>query len=106
MLSRNDNVYIPDLMKVISVRQQTPDVKSVSLRFMDAERQWLSHGRVEGARSDFPRRRHCHAADSLRSRYALENRSDYGEIAIVYGARTVADLVYVEELDEWAKRSA
>jgi sulfhydrogenase subunit gamma (sulfur reductase) len=36
--------------------------------------------------------------------YALENRADYGDITIVYGARTVADLVYVNELDEWSKR--
>jgi sulfhydrogenase subunit gamma (sulfur reductase) len=28
--------------------------------------------------------------------YALENRADYGDITIVYGARTVADLVYVD----------
>jgi sulfhydrogenase subunit gamma (sulfur reductase) len=35
--------------------------------------------------------------------YALENRDRYGDITIVYGARTVADLVYVNELDEWAK---
>lgn len=34
--------------------------------------------------------------------YALENRDRFGEITIVYGARTVADLVYVEELDKWA----
>jgi NAD(P)H-flavin reductase len=36
--------------------------------------------------------------------YALENRGDYGEITICYGARTVGDLVFVNELDEWAKR--
>jgi NAD(P)H-flavin reductase len=36
--------------------------------------------------------------------YALENRADYGDITIVYGARTVADLVYVNELEEWSKR--
>jgi NAD(P)H-flavin reductase len=34
--------------------------------------------------------------------YALENRADYGDITIVYGARTVADLVFVKELEEWA----
>ncbi|MCW5981572.1 MAG: FAD/NAD(P)-binding protein [Bryobacteraceae bacterium] len=34
--------------------------------------------------------------------YALENRERFGEITIVYGARTVADLVYVDELDKWA----
>ncbi|MGO9639729.1 MAG: heterodisulfide reductase subunit F, partial [Candidatus Acidiferrales bacterium] len=33
-----DNVYKPDLMEVTSVHQQTPDVKSVSLRFLDSER--------------------------------------------------------------------
>lgn len=36
--------------------------------------------------------------------YALENRAKYGDITIVYGARTVRDLVYVNELDEWVKR--
>ena len=35
--------------------------------------------------------------------YALENRAKYGAITIVYGARTVADLVYVDELDQWEK---
>ena len=35
--------------------------------------------------------------------YALENRDRYGEITVVYGARTVGDLVYAGELDEWAK---
>ena len=34
--------------------------------------------------------------------YALENRADYGDITIVYGARTVGDLVYREELEQWA----
>jgi NAD(P)H-flavin reductase len=35
--------------------------------------------------------------------YALENREDYGRITIVYGARTVGDLVFREELDRWAE---
>lgn len=35
--------------------------------------------------------------------YALENRQDYGRITIVYGARTVGDLVFREELDRWAE---
>ena len=34
----------------------------------------------------------------------LDNREDYGDITIVYGARTVADLVYKEELKHWADR--
>ena len=35
--------------------------------------------------------------------YALENREKYGQISIVYGARTVGDLVFADELDAWAK---
>ncbi len=33
----------------------------------------------------------------------LDNRKDYGDITIVYGARTVEDLVYKSELEEWEK---
>ena len=36
--------------------------------------------------------------------YALENRNKYGQITVVYGARTVGDLVFRGELDEWATR--
>lgn len=35
--------------------------------------------------------------------YALENRPKYGNITIVYGARTVDGLVYVDELDRWSQ---
>ena len=35
----------------------------------------------------------------------LDLRDRYGDITIVYGARTVADLVYKRELAEWAGRS-
>jgi NAD(P)H-flavin reductase len=35
--------------------------------------------------------------------YAIENREKYGDITIVYGARTPAELVYREELAAWAK---
>ncbi len=31
----------------------------------------------------------------------LDRRSDYGDATIIYGARTVSDLVYKMELDEW-----
>jgi len=34
--------------------------------------------------------------------YALENRDKYGNITIVYGARTVGDLVFTGELEQWA----
>ena len=34
----------------------------------------------------------------------LDNRKDYKDVTIFYGARTVADLVYKYELDEWKER--
>ena len=34
----------------------------------------------------------------------LDRRDEFGHITIVYGARTVADLVYKHELAEWAAR--
>jgi sulfhydrogenase subunit gamma (sulfur reductase) len=37
--------------------------------------------------------------------YALENREKFGNITVVYGARTVGDLVYVDELAEWSKKA-
>ena len=36
--------------------------------------------------------------------YALENRQDFGDINVIYGARTVGDLVFTDELNEWATR--
>ena len=35
----------------------------------------------------------------------LDNRQDYGDVTIVYGAKTVADLVYKDELKHWDERS-
>ncbi len=34
----------------------------------------------------------------------LDQREKYGKVTIVYGARTVADLVYKHELEEWKQR--
>jgi NAD(P)H-flavin reductase len=34
----------------------------------------------------------------------LDLRQDYGDISIVYGARTVGDLVYKREIQEWEQR--
>lgn len=36
--------------------------------------------------------------------YCIDRRKDFGEITIVYGARTVADLIYKRELKEWEAR--
>ena len=35
--------------------------------------------------------------------YVLENRKKYGKITIVYGARTVGDLVFREDLAKWTE---
>lgn len=35
--------------------------------------------------------------------YALENREQYGKITIVYGARTVGDLVFRGDLEKWSQ---
>jgi NAD(P)H-flavin reductase len=35
----------------------------------------------------------------------LDERSRFGKVTILYGARTPTDLVYKQELDEWGKRS-
>jgi NAD(P)H-flavin reductase len=34
----------------------------------------------------------------------LDRREEFGDVTIVYGARSVGDLVYKRELDEWAAR--
>jgi NAD(P)H-flavin reductase len=164
-----DNVYRPYLMKVLEVRQHTPDVKSMRVAFQDEDvaarfsfrvgqfgifsafgygestfnicssSNWRGYlefcfrktGRVTEALWD------TEVGDTIGFRgpygnwypmeawerknliflgggiamppircaiwYALENRQRYGHITIVYGARTVKDLVFADELDEWEK---
>jgi NAD(P)H-flavin reductase len=163
------NIYKPDLIEVIAVRQQTRDVKSIAVRFFDPERAasfsfnvgqfgifsvfgtgestfnicssstWKDHiefcfrkvgrvtealwkvtpGDVMGFRGPYG---HGYPMDLWKGHdliflgggiamppircavwYALENRADFGDITIIYGARTVADLVYADELEQWAK---
>jgi len=36
--------------------------------------------------------------------YALENRDKYGDVTVVYGARTAGDFVFADELDQWADK--
>ncbi len=164
------NLYKPDLMEVVEVQRQTPDVKSVRVRFRDGERardfsfrvgqfgqfslfgsgeatfnicsssNWKDYiefcfrktGRVTetlwqidkgdtiGFRGPYGNGYPMEAWEGrnlvfigggiamppIRCAvwYALENRAKYGDITIVYGARTVADLTYAGELDEWSKR--
>ena len=162
------NIYQPDLMKVIETRRQTPDVKSVKVRFLDevkakefsfhvgqfgifsvfgygestfnicsssnwkdyiefcfrrtgrvTETLWqIGKGDTIGFRGPYGNGYPMEAWEGrnlifigggiamppIRCAvwYALENRAKYGDITIVYGARTVADLTYATELDEWS----
>ncbi len=163
------NLYKPDLMEVLNVERQTPDVKSVRVRFRDSDRardfsfrvgqfgQFSVFGSGESTFNicssstwkdyiEFCFRRtgrvtetlwQVEKGDTIGFRgpygngypmeawegrnlifigggiamppircavwYALENRAKYGEITVVYGARTVADLTYATELDEWSR---
>lgn len=36
--------------------------------------------------------------------YCLDTRADYGDITLIYGARSINDLVYKRELKEWQAR--
>lgn len=162
------NIYQPDLMEVIQVRQQTADVKSVRVRFRDEGRArefsfrvgqfgiFSAFGAGESTFNlcsssnwrdfvEFCFRRTGKVTESLwqiddgdtigfrgpygnsypmekwEGRdlifiaggiamppircaiwYALENRDRYGDITVVYGARTVGDLVFRNELSRWA----
>lgn len=163
-----ENLYLPDLMEVLAVRQETSDVKSVQVRFLDPGRQeefdfrvgqfgiWSRFGSGESTfnlcgsstwkdRLEFCFRRVGRVTDAFwgvqpgdtigfrgpygnwyptqewEGRdllfvaggiamppvrcaiwYCLENRERFGHITVVYGARTVGDLVFADELDVWA----
>jgi NAD(P)H-flavin reductase len=163
------NIYKPDPMEVLEVRRQTPDVKSVKIRFRAQEKNqsfsfrvgqfgifsafgygestfnicsssnWKDHlefcfrkagkvtealwrieeGDTVGFRGPYG---NSYPVEEWEGRnlifvgggiamppircaiwYALENRPRYGDIAIVYGARTVADLAFADELEQWAQ---
>lgn len=163
-----NNVYKPDLMNVLEVKQQTADVKSVSIWFQDPARaaefsfhvgqfgmfslfgagestfnicsssNWKDHiefcfrktgrvtealwqideGDVVGFRGPYG---NSYPMDAWEGKnlifigggiamppircavwYAIENREKFGDITVVYGARTTKDLVFVDELDKWA----
>jgi NAD(P)H-flavin reductase len=164
-----ENIYKPDLMEVLAVRQQTSDVKSVRIRFKDEEKArkfnfrvgqfgiyslfgygespfnicsssngkdyiefcfrktgkvteglWqISEGDTIGFRGPYGNSYPTEAWEGknlvfiaggiamppVRCAiwYVLENREKYGNITIVYGARTVGDLVFADELDKWAE---
>ncbi|MCL2304991.1 MAG: FAD/NAD(P)-binding protein [Planctomycetaceae bacterium] len=164
----SSNIYKPELMEVLEVTRHTVDVKSVKIRFQDAELQnhfsfqvgqfglfsvfgvgestfnicsssnWKDFiefcfrktGRVteamwavepgdtigfRGPYGNFYPMKDWEGKDlvfvgggiampPIRCAiwYALEDRAKYGKITIVYGARTVGDLVFRDDLAKWA----
>ncbi|HUW62731.1 MAG TPA: FAD/NAD(P)-binding protein [Candidatus Bathyarchaeia archaeon] len=165
-----ENIYKPELMEVLEIKQHTADVKSVRIKFRDpaageefsfnvgqfgmfsafgagestfnicSSSNWKDHlefcfrktgkvtevlwqideGDTIGFRGPYGNSYPFNewkgknlifigggiAMPPIRCAiwYALENRADYGNITIVYGARTVGDLVFVDELDQWAQK--
>ncbi len=168
----NDNLYQPAIMRILAVRQETPDARTLRLAFAEeADRaaffgkyrvgQFGLYGVPGAGESAF-----CVASPPTRTEYIectfrrlgrvttaladreagqtitfrgpygnafpidvwrgktivvvaggialpplrsviwnlLDRRGDFGDILVVYGARTVGDLVYKDELAEWAGR--
>jgi NAD(P)H-flavin reductase len=164
-------LYTPHLMEVIETRQETPDVKTLKLRFVDPEMRetfsflagqfglysafgegestfciaspptWKDHiectFRAVGKVTEVLRRQEVGDVIGFRGPYGnhfpldefrgkdllfvvggialpplrcliwniLDRRDEFGAVRIVYGARSVSDLVYKDELAEWEARS-
>lgn len=163
-------LYTPHLMEILEARDETPDVKTFKLRFLESETQekfsfhagqfglysifgegestfciaspptWKDHiectFRGVGKVTDALRRKEAGDVIGFRGPYGnrfplesfrgkdllfviggialpplrcliwncLDLRDQFGAIRIVYGARTVADLVYKDELAQWEAR--
>jgi sulfhydrogenase subunit gamma (sulfur reductase) len=165
-----ENIYLPHLMVIKEITQETPDVKSMKLVFKDEEMQknfsfrtgqfgeftvfgvgestfnicssqtWKDHieccfrkvglvtkalwemneGDIIGFRGPYG---NWYPVERMEGKnilfiaggialppvrcmiwHALDMRDKFKDITILYGARTVADLVFKRELEEWEKR--
>lgn len=163
-------LYTPHLMEIYETRQETPDVKTLKLRFVEPEMRerfsflagqfglysafgegestfciaspptWKDHiectFRAVGKVTDVLRKKEAGDVIGFRGPYGnhfpldqyrgkdllfviggialpplrcliwnvLDRRDEFGAVRIVYGARTVADLVYKDELAGWEAR--
>jgi len=166
-----NDAFLPEIARLVSVSDETPDTKTFSLRFRDRKNggnfhflpgqflelsvfgfgeapfciassptrpdtlettvrrtgqltdalHKLGNGKEVGIRGPFGNGFDVEAAcgrdllfvaggiglPPLRSLIwnVLDERSRFGKVTILYGARTPADLVYKEELKEWGNRS-
>lgn len=165
-----NDVFLPDIARVVDVADETPDTKTFTLLFRDSKNEGnfhflpgqflelsvfgygeapfciassptrphrlettvrrtgqltnalhrLANGEEVGIRGPFGNGFDVEAARGkdllfvaggiglppLRSLIwnVLDERSQFGKVTILYGARTPADLVYKQELKEWAER--
>ncbi len=163
-------LYTPHLMEILEARQETPDVKTLKLRFLDpataesfsflagqfglysafgegestfciaSPPTWTDHiectFRAVGKVTEALRNKEAGDVIGFRGPYGnhfpldefrgkdllfviggialpplrcliwnvLDRRDEFGAVRIVYGARTVADLVYKDELRTWEER--
>jgi sulfhydrogenase subunit gamma (sulfur reductase) len=171
MNSQMENIYKPYLLRVVSVKDETPDVRTMRLQFVNeaegkafsfkagqfAEYSVFGEGECTFCIASSPTRmdaiecsyklvgkvtaalrdREVDEIIGFRGPYGnwfpinmmkgknllfvgggiglaplrsliwnvLDTRADFGDITILYGARTVADLVYKDELADWEQRS-
>ena len=162
-----ENIYLPHIMTVEDITQETPDVKTFKLAFQDDELKSafgfqsgqfalysvFGHGEATFCIASSPTRKdHIECSiknvgkvsrafhdlnvgdtvgfrgpygnwfplDEMRGKNlifvgggiglaplrsliwnCIDTRADYGDITIVYGARSIGDLVYKQELEQW-----
>lgn len=169
----NRNIYRTTTMRIVSARDEAPDVRSFRLKFLDDDQRqaffaeyrvgqfglygvpgsgesvfciaspptrteyiectFRKNGRVTTALQDREVEQtitfrgpygNCFPLDQWRGRSllfvaggialppvrsviwnVLDRRSEFGDVTIVYGAKTEGDLVYKDELADWAARS-
>jgi len=165
----NGNGFLPHLTRIAAAREETPDVRTLRLEFVEPDvassLEWragqfacftvfgagesvftianppsrpgyvectfkelgkvtealrgLSSGQVVGFRgpygNSFPLEEWQGrdlvfvgggigmAAVAAPLRFVLDRRADFGDVVVLNGARTVADLVFKGEMDEWAR---
>lgn len=165
-----ENIYLPHLQRIVEIDDETPDVRTFTLEFVDPDRgaafdfnpgqfgefSVFGEGECTFCLASSPTRRpriqctfrvagkvtsalrRCEVGDTVGFRgpygnrfpleemrernivfvgggigmapvrcliqYCLDHRDDYGDLWILNGARTAADLVYKKESAEWRAR--
>ena len=111
--------FRPRLLRIEAAWDETPDVRTLRLAPLDgAPPPAWAPGQIVGFRGPYGNRFRTEdwkgrdvafigggiGTVALRAamQWVLDHRGDYGEVLILNGARTVADLCYQREMPEWA----